>query len=66
LEWVFSVDGNGQLLERSLVRNGATGGWRVTLRLRRIDENKPVEMRGYLRSGNELVSETWSYILPPN
>lgn len=66
LEWIFSVDANGQLLERKLVRNGVTGGWRVMLRLRRIDENKPVEMRGYLRSGNELVSETWSYIIPPN
>jgi glucans biosynthesis protein len=48
------------------VRNGVTGGWRVMLRLRRADENKPVELRGYLRSGNELASETWSYIIPPN
>jgi glucans biosynthesis protein len=33
--------------------------------MRRKDENKPVELRGYLRNGNTTLSETWSYILPP-
>ena len=27
--------------------------------------SKPVELRAYLRGGNNTVSETWSYILPP-
>ena len=49
-----------------MVRNDVTNGWRMVIRLRRNDENKPVELRGILRSGNTAVSETWSYILPPN
>lgn len=65
IDGVISVDGNGELLERTTYRNEVTGGWRVSLRLHRLDENKPVEMRAYLRSEAATLSETWSYILPP-
>lgn len=61
-----SVDANGKLLEQKLIRNEATGGWRLSLRLQRLDASKPVEMRASLRSGNKGISETWSYILPPD
>jgi glucans biosynthesis protein len=66
LEGVVSIDSNAKLLEHTVYRNEVTGGWRLALRLRRLDESKPAELRGYLRSGNEALSETWSYILPPN
>ncbi|WP_430869917.1 glucan biosynthesis protein G [Cupriavidus basilensis] len=62
---VISADSNGELLNTSTQRNEATGGWRMTMVVRRKDENKPVELRGYLRNGNTTLSETWSYILPP-
>jgi glucans biosynthesis protein len=65
VEGVVSVDTNGKLLESNTYRNDVTDGWRVMLRVRRIDDKKPVEMRGLLKSGNETLSETWSYILPP-
>jgi glucans biosynthesis protein len=65
VDGVISVDGNGELLERNTYRNDVTGGWRVSLRLHRLDDNKPVEMRAYLRSEDATLSETWSYILPP-
>lgn len=65
VDGVISVDGNGELLERTTYRNEVTGGWRVSLRLHRLDDNKPVEMRAYLRSEAATLSETWSYILPP-
>ncbi len=65
IEGVVSVDGNGELLERQTFRNEATGGWRLSLRLRRVDNDKPVEMRAYLRGEDTTLSETWSYILPP-
>jgi glucans biosynthesis protein len=40
----------------------------VEVKLRRLEENKPVELRGFLRNANggTTLSETWSYILPPN
>ncbi|WP_020202822.1 MULTISPECIES: glucan biosynthesis protein G [Cupriavidus] len=62
---VISADSNGELLSTSTQRNEATGGWRMTMVVRRKDETKPVELRGYLRNGNTTLSETWSYILPP-
>jgi glucans biosynthesis protein len=60
------VDANGEVLERYLIRNEATGGWRFVVRLRRVDAAKPVELRAHLKSGNAVLSETWSYILPPD
>ncbi|HWZ46706.1 MAG TPA: glucan biosynthesis protein, partial [Herbaspirillum sp.] len=62
----IDADDNGKLLETRVVRNDVTEGWRMIIRLRRNDENKPVELRGVLRSGNTALSETWSYILPSN
>jgi glucans biosynthesis protein len=66
VEAVVSADSNAQIVEREVYRHDVTGGWRMALRVRRIDEGKPVELRGFLRSGNQTLSETWSYLLPPN
>ena len=60
------VGDNAELLERQTFRNEVTGGWRVSLRVRRLDDSKPVEMRAVLRNGEENVSETWAYVLPPD
>ena len=65
-EAVVSIDGNGKLLETNTVRNEATGGWRMTLRMTRNDTAKPVELRAFLRNNNLTLSETWSYILSPD
>ena len=63
---VVSTDANAQILEQDVYRNPATEGWRMVLRLRRLDDAKPVELRGHLRTNNETLSETWSYVLPGN
>jgi glucans biosynthesis protein len=62
---VPSVDSNGEVRERHALRSDATGGWRLTVRVRRVDGNKPVELWAHLNNGNEVLTETWSYILPP-
>ncbi|WP_020649276.1 glucan biosynthesis protein G [Solimonas variicoloris] len=59
------ISDNGEILERQLVRNDVTGGWRVIMRVRRADDAKPLEMRAVLRNGDDNISETWAYILPP-
>jgi glucans biosynthesis protein len=64
VEGIVSVDANGELLERNTMYNPVTHGRRLTMRVRRTDADKPVEIRAYLRSGNTGISETWSYILP--
>jgi glucans biosynthesis protein len=66
VEGVVSSDGNVEVLRRHTYRNDATGGWRMALELRRVDSGKPAELRAFLRMDNNPVSETWSYILPPD
>jgi len=56
---------NGEIIDRQLVKNDATGGWRVIMRVRRNDDSKPLELRAVLRKGDDNISETWAYILPP-
>lgn len=60
----LSTDGNAEIRELKVTRNKATGGWRASIRLRRVDDKKPIEMRGFLQTNNTTLSETWSYILP--
>jgi glucans biosynthesis protein len=60
------IDGNGEIVEKSTRRNEVTGGWRFVVRFRRLDRAKPVELRAHLNRGKEVLSETWSYILPPD
>jgi glucans biosynthesis protein len=65
VEAVVTADANGEIVERIAHRNDATGGWRVSIRVKRIDDTKPVELRSFLKSGANTLSETWSYVLPP-
>jgi glucans biosynthesis protein len=65
LDGVVSSDANGQILEANTYHNDISGGERLTLRLHRLDDSKPVELRAFLRHGKDTVSETWSYLLPP-
>lgn len=60
------VDGNGEVRESRLERNEAAGGWRLSLRLRRVDAARATELRAFLQRDEQPVSETWSYILPPD
>ncbi len=65
VEAVFTVDANAEIVEVNSYRNEATGGWRATLRFRRLDDKKPIEMRAFLRHQSVTLSETWSYVVPP-
>jgi len=58
---------NVEIRETIAHPNVATGGYRLSIRLKRLDESKPVELRGFLRGpSGETLTETWSYLLPPN
>lgn len=39
--------------------------WRLTLKVQRLDPAQPTELRAFLRRGNDTLSETWTYALPP-
>jgi glucans biosynthesis protein len=62
---VVTADSNGTILETNVIRNEVSGGWRMAVKLKRIDDKLPVELRGFLNNANTTLSETWSYILPP-
>jgi glucans biosynthesis protein len=62
---VVSAPANGQIMESNVYRMEANGAWRMTVRVKQLDRNQPTELRGFLQSGNDVLSETWSNILPP-
>jgi glucans biosynthesis protein len=62
---IVTAEANAEVREAIAHRNDVTGGWRIALRVRRIDAAKPVELRAFLRSRTTALSETWSYILAP-
>ena len=64
IEPVIWVDANAEVRERNLFRNPVSGAWRMTVRIKRNDAAKPVELRAYLKQQQTTLSETWSYILP--
>jgi glucans biosynthesis protein len=64
IEPVIWVDANAELRERNLFKNLVSGAWRMTVRFKRNDAAKPVELRAYLKQQQTTLTETWSYILP--
>jgi len=59
------IGGNAQLREKNLFLNPVTGMWRMTVRVKREDAAKPIEMRAQIRDAGRVLTETWSYIVPP-
>ena len=64
LEPVVWADANAELRERNLFRNPVNGAWRMTVRFKRLDASKPVELRAYLKQQQTTKTEIWSYVLP--
>ncbi len=62
---IASTDANGRVLESLAYKNPATGAWRATLRVQRIDPAKPVELRAFLQHNSNSVSETWTNLITP-
>ncbi len=64
LEPVVWADANAEIHERNLFRNSVNGMWRMTVRFKRLDPAKAVELRAYLKQQKTALTETWSYIVP--
>ncbi len=61
---VVSAPSNGEIEESNAYRVEATGQWRMMVRVKQLDMTKPTELRGYLQSGGDVLTETWSNLLP--
>jgi glucans biosynthesis protein len=62
---VTTADANGRVLESTAYKNPATGGWRMTLRVQRLDASLPIELRAFLQLDHNTLSETWTNLITP-
>ncbi|MCC6764133.1 MAG: glucan biosynthesis protein G [Deltaproteobacteria bacterium] len=61
---VVTAPANGEILESNAYRIEATGMWRMLVRVKQLRPNEPTELRGFLRNGKDVLTETWSNIVP--
>ena len=61
---VVSAPSNGQIVESNAYRIEATGVWRMIVRVKQLRATEPTELRGFLQSDTNVLTETWSNILP--
>jgi len=73
---VISVEPRGKLIEQQLYKNSVSGGWRLVFQISFEDPSslekvlpairRPVvELRAYLKLGDNALTETWSYAYQP-
>jgi len=62
---VVTAGANAQVVESNVYRNEANGAWRLALRVKQHRADQPVELRAFLQHGNDILSETWSHVIPP-
>ena len=60
---VVSAPTNARVLE-VLAHPHPQGGWRMHLRVQRIDPVQPIELRAYLQHGADALTETWTALIP--
>jgi len=61
---IITVGADGQLTQQSIVKNPVTGGWRVAFQIK-PPKGKALELRAFLQHDRDILTETWSYVLPP-
>lgn len=60
-----STDANGRINEVNAFPNPVTGGYRMVIRVQKLRPGQSTELRGFLQSEQQALTETWSIILPP-
>ena len=65
VEAVVSAGASGRIAETNAYRNPATGAWRMTLRVERLESTQPIELRAFLRTGSHALTETWTSVIQP-
>ena len=68
VEAITTASVNARVLESLAWRNPATGGWRMTLRVERLQTTEPaqpIELRAFLQNTHHTLSETWTNLITP-
>jgi periplasmic glucans biosynthesis protein len=59
-----SADGDAEIIEQQVQKNPVTGGWRLVFQVRPRG-GAPVDLRAFLRRGEQTLTETWVDTLEP-
>jgi glucans biosynthesis protein len=62
---VVTSPANGEILETNAYFVEATGSWRMLVRVKQLEAALPTELRGFLLHGTDVLTETWSNLVPP-
>ncbi len=62
---VVSAPANGEIVESNAYKVEATGAWRMAVRVKQLKATEATELRGFLQSGEDVLTETWSNLIPP-
>jgi glucans biosynthesis protein len=66
IEALVAVSGGARQEHHTVVqKNRFTGAWRVVFEIRPDASGSPVELRCFLRKGQHVLTETWSYLWNP-
>ncbi|MFC5520443.1 glucan biosynthesis protein G [Polaromonas jejuensis] len=64
---IATASANAQVLESMAYRNPATGAWRMTLRVQRLNNTpqpaQPIELRAFLQHDTHTLTETWTNLI---
>jgi len=64
LEAAVTTGDNARVLLANVYRHPVNEGWRMSLKVQRLDPSQPVELRAFLRHGSDVLTETWTCALP--
>jgi glucans biosynthesis protein len=65
VEAVVTAPANGQIVETNAYRLDASDTWRMFVRVKQLRPTEPTELRGFLKHGADVLTETWSNLVPP-
>jgi len=64
VEAVVTAPSNGRIVDSHAYRVDATGAWRMTVVVEQLNATESTELRGFLKNGGDVLTETWSNIVP--
>lgn len=62
---VVNAVAGGEVRHVNVYRHPVNGAWRMTVGVHRTDSSRAVELRGYLKLGTDVLTETWSHVMAP-
>jgi glucans biosynthesis protein len=65
-EWTPDIDvvlsgGEGQVIDKRVMKNNETGGWRAFFKLDIPEKSNLLEIMMELKDGKKVISERWMY-----